>query len=73
MSGTEQGRGPFASIGYAFKRVATFFWGPADLREEVDPIVALDREQGVEPSPPAEPRPTERQRSYDNLPRGTAE
>ena len=73
MSGSEQRRGPIAAIGYALKRTATFFWGPADLRPEVDPLVQLDREQGVEPSSPAAPHRSERQRSYDELPRGTAE
>jgi hypothetical protein len=70
---SDQHRGLLASIGYALKRTATFFWGPADLREEVDPLVQLDAEHGVGPSEPAEPKPSERQRSYDQLPRGTAE
>jgi hypothetical protein len=73
MSRSDQRRGPLASIGYALKRTATFFWGPADLRDEVDPLVQLDAEQGVAPAEPAEPRLTERQRSYENLPRGKAE
>ncbi len=70
---SDQHRGPLATIGYALKRTATFFWGPADLREEVDPLVQLDAEHGVERQEPAPPQPSERQRSYDQLPRGTAE
>lgn len=70
---SDQHRGPLASIGYVLKRTATFFWGPADLREEVDPLVQLDAEHGVEPAEPADPKASERQRSYDQLPRGTAE
>lgn len=70
---TSRRRGPIASIGYALKRTALFFWGPADQRDEVDPIVALDREHGIERPEPKGPQRSERQRSYDNLPRGTAE
>ena len=73
MTSTGPRRGPLAAIGYALKRTATFFWGPADLRDEVDPLVQLDQDQGVERPVPEEPRLTERQRSYENLPRGTAE
>jgi hypothetical protein len=73
MSTAQPKQGLLASIGYALKRTATFVWGPAELREEVDPIVALDAEQGVERPEPEGPRLTERQRSYENLPRGKAE
>lgn len=73
MSSSEPRRGLLASIGYVFTRTATFFWGPADLREEVDPIVRLDAEQGIEPTEPEPPKLSERQQSYENLPRGTAE
>jgi hypothetical protein len=62
--------GPFAWIGYAFKRTATLLYGPADLPDEVDPIVKLDEEMGNDPKPKPEPHVSDGQRAYDNLPRG---
>jgi len=65
--------GPLARIGYWFKRTATFLYGPADLPHDVDPIVTMDEEMGNDPDPAPEPHRSDRQRSYDELPRGTAE
>jgi len=62
--------GPFAWIGYVFKRTATFLYGPADLPDEVDPLMKMDEEIGLDPDPKDQPHVSERQRSYDNLPRG---
>lgn len=61
-------------MGLAVTRAATFVYGPAEIRRDVDPVVQLDRERGVDPGP-SRPEPTlsERQQSYQNLPRGTAE
>ena len=63
-------RGPFARLATFLKRMATFVWGPAELPTDVDPIVALDRERGIDPRPLDEPHPSERQQSLDRLPRG---
>jgi hypothetical protein len=64
-----------ARIGLAIKRAATFVYGPAEIRPDVDPIVQIDRERGAEPTPETRPAPrlSERQQSYQDLPRGTAE
>jgi hypothetical protein len=65
--------GPLSRIGYWFKRTATFLYGPADLPAEVDPIVSMDEEMGNDTDARPAPQRSERQRSYDELPRGTAE
>lgn len=71
MSTTSHARqGPLARLGLFLKRTATFFWGPAELSADVDPIVAMDRERGLEPRPLDDPHPTEHQKSLDRLPRG---
>ncbi len=59
--------------GLAIKRAATFVYGPAEIRPASDPVVQIDRERGVQPDPRREPKLSERQQSYENLPRGTAE
>jgi hypothetical protein len=61
-------------MGLAIKRAATFVYGPAEIRRDVDPVVQIDRERGVDPAPSKpEPKLSERQQAYENLPRGTAE
>ena len=64
---------PFVRLGLWIKRTATFIYGPAELRDEVDPITEIDRELGRDPRPAPEPRLSERQQAYENLPRGNAE
>lgn len=59
--------------GLAIKRAVTFVYGPAEIRPEVDPIVQLDRERGADTTPKPAVELTERQQSYENLPRGKAE
>jgi len=61
--------GPVATIGYLVKRTATFLYGPADLPDDVDPIVQMDKEMGVDTHPADEPHVTDRQRAFDSLPR----
>jgi hypothetical protein len=60
-------------MGLAIKRAATFVYGPAEIRRDVDPVVRLDRERGLEPEPKPAPKLSERQQAYEDLPRGTAE
>lgn len=65
---------PFVRLGLWIKRTATFIYGPADLPDEVDPVAEIDRELGRDPQPPqSRPKLSERQQSYENLPRGNAE
>ena len=59
--------------GLAIKRAATFVYGPAEIRPESDPIVQLDRERGADTTPKPAVELTDRQQSYQDLPRGTAE
>ena len=70
MMTTPAQQGPLSGLGRFLKRTALFFWGPSQLAEDVDPIVAMDRESGIEPRPVDEPHPSERQHAYDRLPRG---
>ncbi|MBI1376499.1 MAG: hypothetical protein GC157_03310 [Frankiales bacterium] len=70
MASRTPGRhGPLATARYRIKRLFTFLYGPADLRDEVDPISLMDKEMGRthEPAEPVEPN--ERQKSYSRLPR----
>lgn len=69
MSTAARGHGPLARLRYCLKRTATFLYGPADLPDEVDPITRMDEEMGVDPQPRDEPHRSERQRSYEALPR----
>lgn len=69
MTDAAQDRGPLARLRYCFKRTATFLYGPADLPDEVDPITNMDEDMGVDPHPREEPHTSERQRSYEALPR----
>jgi hypothetical protein len=64
---------PVVRLGLWIKRAATFVYGPAEIRPQVDPVVDLDRQLGREPQEPVPPKLTERQQPYQDLPRGTAE
>jgi hypothetical protein len=67
-------RNPFARLGLWIKRTLTFIYGPAEMRDETDPIVEIDRELGRDTHPQHEPpKLSERQQSYQDLPRGTGE
>jgi hypothetical protein len=73
MSAQEKPRqrpGALKRAGLWIKRTATFLYGPPDLPDEVDPVADLDERLGRDPHPTQDPKLTERQQSYENLPRG---
>lgn len=69
--------GPLKRFGLRAKKWATFVYGPSELPRDIDPVKRIDDEQlGQTPTseqPPAPPQRSERQKSYDELPKGTAE
>jgi hypothetical protein len=69
--------GPLKRFGLRAKKWATFVYGPAELPRDIDPVKRIDDEElGQTPTselPPKPPVRSERQKSYDELPKGTAE
>jgi hypothetical protein len=76
MSTSSASPGPLKRLGLRLKKAATVVYGPSELPDDVDPVKNIDRGLGQTPSsdePLEPPKRSERQRSYDELPKGKAE
>jgi len=76
MSTSSRSPGPLKRIGLRLKKAATVVYGPSELPDGIDPVKNIDRELGKQPASDRAPQPpkrSERQQSYDELPKGTAE